>query len=102
MAWAFAVMASAAGMWCNASMTELTIRDLPDAVLCALRQRAARHGRSLEDEARVILEAAVRTEGSSNLGSLLADVTREEPLTDEEVALLCQREQSLTRVVTLE
>jgi len=89
-------------MWCNASMTELTIRDLSDALLCALRQRAARHGLSLEAEVRAILEAAVRTEGSSNLGSLLADVAREVHLTDEEVALLCQREQSLTRVVTLE
>lgn len=89
-------------MWCNAPMPVLTIRDLPDAVLCALRQRAARHGRSLEAEVRAILEAAVRAERPSNLGSLLADVAREVQLTDEDVALLHQRNRSLPRVVTWE
>ncbi|WP_119352886.1 FitA-like ribbon-helix-helix domain-containing protein [Azohydromonas sediminis] len=83
-------------------MPVLTIRDLPGAVLCALRQRAARHGRSLEAEVRAILEAAVRNERPSNLGSLLANVAREVQLTDEDVALLHQRDRSLPRVVTWE
>jgi plasmid stability protein len=89
-------------MWCNAAMSELTLRDLPDAVLSALRRRAARRGRSLEAEVRAILEAAVRTERPSNLGSLLANVAREVQLTDEDVALLHQRDRSLPREVAFE
>jgi plasmid stability protein len=81
-------------MWCNAAMSDLTLRDLPDAVLSALRRRAARRGRSLEDEARAIVEAAVRVEKSPALGSLLIDVGRDLRLTDEEVALLHQRDRS--------
>nr|WP_062196833.1 hypothetical protein [Caldimonas taiwanensis] len=83
-------------------MPVLTIRDLPGAVLCALRQRAARHGRSLEDEACAIVEAAVRVEESPALGSLLIDVGRDLRLTDEEVALLHQRDRSLPREVAFE
>jgi len=40
-------------------MATLTIPDLEDAVEAKLRVRAAKHGRSTEDEARNILEAAV-------------------------------------------
>lgn len=89
-------------MWCNAAMSELTLRDLPDAVLSALRRRAARRGRSLEDEARAIVEAAVRVEESPALDSLLIDVGRDLRLTDEEVALLHQRDRSLPREVAFE
>src|SRR5947209_20115811 len=39
-------------------MASLTIRKLDDAVRDALRLRAARSGRSVEDEVRVILRAA--------------------------------------------
>ncbi len=42
-------------------MATLTIRDLDDAVRNELRIRAARHGRSMEAEARAILKAAVTT-----------------------------------------
>jgi antitoxin FitA len=41
-------------------MTSITIRRLDDAVKARLRVRAARHGRSMEEEAREILRAAVR------------------------------------------
>lgn len=41
-------------------MAALSIRNLDDRVRDRLRVRAARHGRSMEAEARVILEAAVR------------------------------------------
>lgn len=41
-------------------MDVLNIRDLPDDVYARLRVRAARSGRSMEAEARVILTAAVR------------------------------------------
>jgi plasmid stability protein len=40
-------------------MATLTIRNLPDAVRDKLRARAAAHGRSMEAEARAVLEAEV-------------------------------------------
>ena len=40
-------------------MATLTIRDLPDDVMECLRVRAAQHGRSRQEEARVILKRAV-------------------------------------------
>jgi antitoxin FitA len=43
-------------------MAVLTIRKLPDDVKQSLRERAARNGRSLEDEARRALIALVRPE----------------------------------------
>jgi phosphopantothenoylcysteine decarboxylase / phosphopantothenate---cysteine ligase len=48
-------------------MASLTIRRLDDALKKQLRMRAARHGRSMEDEARVILrQAASIGEGKSS------------------------------------
>ena len=40
-------------------MASMTIRDLDDALKARLRVRAARHGRSMEDEARDILRTAL-------------------------------------------
>lgn len=40
-------------------MATLTIRDLEDSVKSKLRVRAATHGRSMEEEARTILRAAL-------------------------------------------
>jgi plasmid stability protein len=37
----------------------MTIRDIDDSLKARLRVRAARHGRSMEDEARDILRAAL-------------------------------------------
>ena len=45
-------------------MASITIRKLDDAVKSRLRIRAARHGRSMEEEAREILKVAVVEEGS--------------------------------------
>jgi len=42
-------------------MSMLTVRDLDPDVKEKLRRRAARHGRSMEAEARLILAAAVET-----------------------------------------
>jgi antitoxin FitA len=42
-------------------MSMLTVRDLDPEVKEKLRQRAARHGRSMEADARLILAAAVET-----------------------------------------
>lgn len=41
-------------------MASITIRKLDDSAKAKLRIRAAEHGRSMEDEARVILERAVQ------------------------------------------
>jgi antitoxin FitA len=40
----------------------LLIRNLPESLKPALRRRAAAHGRSVEAEARVILEEAIAAE----------------------------------------
>ena len=54
-------------------MASLTIRDIPESLKQALRQRAARHGRSMEEEARQLLRQAVtRDRASTGLGSRIA------------------------------
>ena len=40
-------------------MASITIRNLDDRVKTKLRVRAARHGRSMEEEARAIIRAAL-------------------------------------------
>ena len=53
-------------------MASLTIRNLDDTIKAQLRLQAARHGRSMEEEARTILRQAVtqppEAEGGSGLG----------------------------------
>ncbi len=44
-------------------MASLTVRQLDDKLKALLRLRAARHGRSMEDEVRVILKAAAEAAG---------------------------------------
>ncbi|NOS99146.1 MAG: plasmid stabilization protein [Phycisphaerales bacterium] len=44
-------------------MASLLIRNLPDAIHVRLKQRAARHRRSLSREALVILEASLKDAG---------------------------------------
>ena len=43
-------------------MAQIVVRDLEDAVKEALKRRAHRHGRSMEDEVRHILRSAVKEE----------------------------------------
>lgn len=83
-------------------MAMLTVRNLPDEVHRALRVRAARHGRSTEAEVRAILEEAVSPQGRLRLGSMLAEIGRQARLTDEEVALINDRDPSVPRPVDLE
>jgi plasmid stability protein len=83
-------------------MAILTVRNLPDEVHRALRLRAAQHGRSTEAEVRALLEEAVKPQGRLKLGSMLADIGRKVKLTDEEVALINQRDTSAPRAVDLE
>ena len=54
-------------------MASLTIHDLDDAVTARLRVRADGHGRSVEDEARDILVAALWG-GTGRAGGLAASI----------------------------
>lgn len=49
-------------------MAQLIVRKLEESVKQRLRQRARRHGRSMEDEARDILRNAVKDEGTRPTG----------------------------------
>jgi plasmid stability protein len=55
-------------------MASITIRKLDETTKARLRVRAARHGRSMEEEARTLLTAALRDEAPS--ASNLADAIR--------------------------
>ena len=46
-------------------MASMTIRDLDEHLKARLRLRAARHGRSMEEEARDILRTALAVRGGS-------------------------------------
>lgn len=53
-------------------MASITIRNLDDRVMRRLRISAAQHGRSMEEEARVILRDAVGADsGADNLASAI-------------------------------
>ena len=53
-------------------MAAVTIRNLPDETLRALKKRAEMGGRSTEAEIRVILQNAVRPQ--RGLGTMLAEI----------------------------
>ena len=55
-------------------MASITIRRLNDGVKARLRLRAARHGRSMEEEARVLLKEGLAAEPASR--SNLAEAIR--------------------------
>ena len=65
-------------------MAQLVVRNLEDGVRERLRKRAARHGRSMENEVRDILRNAVKDEDRHTVGlgteiaALFADVGFEE------------------------
>lgn len=56
-------------------MASITIRKLDDVLKRRLRLRAARHGRSMEDEAREIMRRAL-SEGDQSPRSLSASIRR--------------------------
>ncbi|MBS0194808.1 MAG: plasmid stabilization protein [Proteobacteria bacterium] len=70
-------------------MATMTIRNLDDALKARLRMRAARHGQSMEEEARSILRAALaqRVEDESAATLYTAIRARMEPLGGVELAL---------------
>jgi len=55
-------------------MAQFIVRDLEEAVKTRLKRRAARHGRSMEDEVRHILRDAVKEQNHhiTKLGSRIA------------------------------
>ena len=68
-------------------MATLTVRNVPDEVHRALRERAARHGRSTEEEVREILAAAVKSENRVLVGDALNAIGRRIGLTHEDFAV---------------
>lgn len=65
-------------------MATLTVRNLPDEVLRALRVRAAQHGHSIEAEVREILANVVKPEARVQLGEALAALGRQIGLTNKD------------------
>jgi plasmid stability protein len=66
-------------------MAQLVVRHLEDEVKAGLRERAARHGRSMEEEVRAILRAAVAEEPvglGSRIASRFAEVGFEEEIVE--------------------
>jgi plasmid stability protein len=57
-----------------------TIRNLGDKLKARLRVRAAQHGRSMEEEARDILQSALAVEPTRNRSLVAAIRARIEPL----------------------
>lgn len=83
-------------------MSMLTVRNLSPETHRLLKQRAATHGRSMEAEARAILDAGVvtETEAPDVIGGLI-ELGRKLQLTDDEHAVLFSHERSMPRGVDL-
>jgi plasmid stability protein len=65
-------------------MAQLVVRELDDDVKARLKRRAARHGRSMEDEVRHILRNALREDRRpAALGSRIARRFAKVGLTEE-------------------
>lgn len=58
-------------------MATLTIRNLNEETKAKLRQLAAKHGHSMEEEARRILNRAVYPSGNKGLGTEIAQMFTE-------------------------
>jgi plasmid stability protein len=73
-------------------MAQFVVRHLEDEVKERLKRRAARHRRSMEEEARDILRNALKDEGTSlgRLGSRIAARFGRHGLTEDLPELHCQ------------
>jgi antitoxin FitA len=69
-------------------MGMLTVRNVPEDVHRALRVQAQSHGRSTEAEVRAILAVAVKPPNRMRLGDVIAAMSREIGLTNEDVETL--------------
>ena len=74
-------------------MAQVIVRNLEDTVKRKLQRRAARNGRSMEEEVRDILRNAVKDEGrpERGLGTEIAEMFRgiglEEPIKELEIEI---------------
>ena len=68
-------------------MASITVRNLEDGLKRKLRIRAARNSRSMEEEVRVILRAALDRESSTGQNLAIAIRARFEPLGGVELEL---------------
>jgi plasmid stability protein len=59
----------------EAAMASMTIRNLDEKLKARLRMQAAKHGRSMEDEARDILRSALST-ASARTATLAKSIRR--------------------------
>lgn len=57
-------------------MASMTIRNIDDQLKSRLRVQAAKHGRSMEDEARDILRAALSTQDEGSGQNLIDSIRR--------------------------
>lgn len=57
-------------------MATMTIRNLDDDLKARLRMRAARHGHSMEEEARTILRSALSSDSKPATGAVLIEAIR--------------------------
>lgn len=66
-------------------MAQLVVRNLEDDVKARLKRRAERHGRSMEEEARLILRDAVKAASrpAPRLGSRIAARFRKAGLSED-------------------
>jgi plasmid stability protein len=71
-------------------MPAVTIRNLPEKVLRALKFRTAQHNRSVEAEMHAILEAAARPKRRLPIGTALSTLSRTSGLTNADVESLEQ------------
>ena len=55
-------------------MGQLLIRNLDEGTKQRLRERAARHGRSMEAEVRAIIDAALRSGPKKKIGSAIPEI----------------------------
>jgi hypothetical protein len=62
------------------AMKTLTVRNVPDAVHAALRVRAARHGWSMEEEARRTLARSVEVDRNEPVGGVGPKTSQEEEM----------------------
>ena len=73
-------------------MANMTIRDIDDELKSRLRFQAARHGRSMEDEARDILRIALSVEPTQTGGLVQAIRARVEPFGGAELKIATREE----------
>lgn len=69
-------------------MASMTIRNIDEHLKLRLRMRAASHGRSMEDEARDILRAALASDRKRSGGLVDSIRARIEPLGGAELATM--------------